>query len=100
PTIITFILFLLSYLVCILNSIHVVSYTLLGMGQMGLKDADISIDSTPDHGGISEVKTYLTDAGRLSSLRMRHSLYNDATCVSDIISIVKGPSSAGKENSK
>lgn len=94
------ILFISSFLACFLSFVHVISYKLLGMGQMGLYDADISIDSTPDHGGIAEVRTYLTDAGRLSPLRMRHSLYNDPACVSDIISIIKEPPSAEKESFK
>ncbi|MBS1043566.1 hypothetical protein [Gluconobacter cerinus] len=82
------IIWLLCSTVCILNFLHIISYHALGMRRMGLKDADISIDSAPDHAGISSLKTYLINSGRLSSFRLRHSLYNDPTCVADIIKTI------------
>jgi len=79
--------------VCVLNFLHIISYHLLGMRRMGLKDADISIDSAPDHAKISLIKTYLTKSGRMSPLRLRHSLYNDPACVEDIVRIINSRTS-------
>lgn len=72
-----------KYVICLILYwwlLYTLSYALMGMPLNGLKETDVSIQSTPDAEFNLSIDT-ITDENIMFSYRMRHAIYKNKKCI-------------------